>query len=123
MPIKDIIFDGSEETLKSTKYNQPIPAICPAIRDPFSTSPSLAAFLKDPLDSSSNFSLPKFSFSNFIYCLVNLFLRDLIGWPVVVDAVDIPVIAAGGIGDGRGMAATFMLGAQGVQIGTSQMVY
>lgn len=38
--------------------------------------------------------------------------------PQVVDAVKIPVIAAGGIGDGRSMAATFMLGAQGVQIGT-----
>ncbi len=38
--------------------------------------------------------------------------------PQVCDAVDIPVIAAGGIGDGRGMAAAFMLGAEGVQIGT-----
>ena len=38
--------------------------------------------------------------------------------PQIVDAVDIPVIAAGGIGDGRGVAATFMLGAEGVQIGT-----
>jgi len=38
--------------------------------------------------------------------------------PQVVDAVDIPVIAAGGIGDGRGMAAAFMLGAEAVQIGT-----
>ena len=38
--------------------------------------------------------------------------------PQVLDAVDIPVIAAGGIADGRGMAAAFMLGAQGVQIGT-----
>lgn len=38
--------------------------------------------------------------------------------PQVVDAVDIPVIAAGGIGDGRGMAACFALGAEGVQIGT-----
>ena len=34
------------------------------------------------------------------------------------DAVDIPVLAAGGIGDGRGMAAAFMLGAVGVQMGT-----
>lgn len=38
--------------------------------------------------------------------------------PQVVDAVDIPVIAAGGIGDGRGAAAAFMLGASGVQMGT-----
>ncbi|NCB41312.1 MAG: enoyl-[acyl-carrier-protein] reductase FabK [Clostridia bacterium] len=38
--------------------------------------------------------------------------------PQVCDAVKIPVIAAGGIGDGRGMAASFLLGAEGVQIGT-----
>lgn len=38
--------------------------------------------------------------------------------PQVVDAVKIPVIAAGGIADGRGMAAAFALGAEGVQIGT-----
>ncbi len=38
--------------------------------------------------------------------------------PQVVDALEIPVIAAGGIADGRGMAAAFMLGAEGVQIGT-----
>lgn len=38
--------------------------------------------------------------------------------PQVVDAVSIPVVAAGGIADGRGMAASFMLGAEGVQIGT-----
>ena len=36
--------------------------------------------------------------------------------PQMVDALDIPVIAAGGIGDGRGMAAVFALGAEGVQI-------
>ena len=39
--------------------------------------------------------------------------------PQVVDAVDIPVIAAGGIADGRGIAAAFMLGASGVQMGTA----
>jgi len=38
--------------------------------------------------------------------------------PQVVDAVSIPVIAAGGIADGRGVAAGFMLGAEGVQVGT-----
>ncbi len=38
--------------------------------------------------------------------------------PQVADAVGIPVIAAGGIADGRGMAAAFMLGAEAVQMGT-----
>lgn len=42
--------------------------------------------------------------------------------PQVADAVNIPVIAAGGIADGRGMAAAFMLGAEGVQIGTRFLV-
>ena len=42
--------------------------------------------------------------------------------PQVVDAVEIPVIAAGGIGDGRGMAAALMLGAKGVQLGTRFLV-
>lgn len=42
--------------------------------------------------------------------------------PQIVDAVQIPVIAAGGIGDGRGMAAAMMLGAKGVQIGTRFVV-
>jgi enoyl-[acyl-carrier protein] reductase II len=38
--------------------------------------------------------------------------------PQVCDAVNIPVLAAGGIADGRGMAAAFMLGAVGIQMGT-----
>lgn len=42
--------------------------------------------------------------------------------PQVKDAVSIPVIAAGGIGDGRGIAAAFMLGAEGVQLGTRFLV-
>ena len=42
--------------------------------------------------------------------------------PQVVDAVNIPVIAAGGIADGRGVAAAFMLGAEAVQIGTRFVV-
>ena len=42
--------------------------------------------------------------------------------PQVKDAVEVPVIAAGGIGDGRGIAAAFMLGASGVQIGTRLLV-
>ncbi len=42
--------------------------------------------------------------------------------PQVVDGIDIPVIAAGGIADGRGMAAAFMLGAEGVQLGTRFLV-
>jgi len=42
--------------------------------------------------------------------------------PQVCDAVDIPVIAAGGIGDGRGIAAAFMLGAKGIQAGTRFLV-
>ena len=42
--------------------------------------------------------------------------------PQVVDAVDVPVIAAGGIFDGRGIAAALMLGASGVQIGTAFLV-
>jgi nitronate monooxygenase len=41
--------------------------------------------------------------------------------PQVVDAVKIPVIAAGGIADGRGIAAAFALGAAGVQIGTAYL--
>lgn len=42
--------------------------------------------------------------------------------PQVVDAVKIPVIAAGGIGDGRGFAAAMMLGAEAVQMGTRFVV-
>ena len=42
--------------------------------------------------------------------------------PQVADAVEIPVVAAGGMADGRGIAAAFMLGAQGVQMGTCFVV-
>lgn len=42
--------------------------------------------------------------------------------PQVCDAVNIPVIAAGGIADGRGIAAALMLGAEGVQMGTRFVV-
>ncbi len=42
--------------------------------------------------------------------------------PQVVNAVNIPVIAAGGIGDGRGVAAAFLLGAEAVQMGTRFIV-
>ncbi|MDF2845735.1 MAG: hypothetical protein K0R00_4161, partial [Herbinix sp.] len=45
-------------------------------------------------------------------------LTTMVLVPQVVDAVDIPVIAAGGIADGRGVAAAFMLGAEAIQIGT-----
>jgi nitronate monooxygenase len=41
--------------------------------------------------------------------------------PQVVDAVKVPVIASGGVGDGRGIAAAFALGAAGVQIGTAYL--
>jgi len=49
-------------------------------------------------------------------------LTTMVLVPQVVDAVDIPVIAAGGIADGRGIAAAFMLGAAGVQLGTRFLV-
>lgn len=45
-------------------------------------------------------------------------LTTMVLVPQVCDAVDIPVIAAGGIADGRGAAAAFMLGASGIQMGT-----
>ena len=41
--------------------------------------------------------------------------------PQIVDAVDVPVIAAGGIGDARGIAAAFLLGASAVQLGTAYL--
>lgn len=49
-------------------------------------------------------------------------LTTMVLLPQVVDAVNIPVIGAGGIGDGRGIAAAFMLGASGVQLGTRFLV-
>lgn len=45
-------------------------------------------------------------------------LTTIVLVPQICDATDLPVIAAGGIADGRGVAAAFMLGAQGVQMGT-----
>ncbi|EMW6124442.1 enoyl-[acyl-carrier-protein] reductase FabK [Enterococcus faecalis] len=49
-------------------------------------------------------------------------LTTMSGLPQIVDAVSIPVIAAGGIGDGRSMAAAFMLGAEAVQLGTRFLI-
>lgn len=48
-------------------------------------------------------------------------LTTMVLTPQLVDAVDIPVVAAGGIADGRGVAAAFALGAEGVQVGTRFM--
>lgn len=49
-------------------------------------------------------------------------LTTMVLLPQVVDSVNIPVIAAGGIGDGRGVGAAFILGAKGVQLGTRFLV-
>lgn len=49
-------------------------------------------------------------------------LTTMVLVPQIVDAVNMPVLAAGGIGDGRGVAAAFMLGAVGVQLGTRFLV-
>jgi enoyl-[acyl-carrier protein] reductase II len=48
-------------------------------------------------------------------------LTTMVLTPQLVDALDIPVVAAGGIADGRGLAAAFALGAAGVQMGTRFM--
>jgi enoyl-[acyl-carrier protein] reductase II len=48
-------------------------------------------------------------------------LTTMVLTPQLVDAVSVPVVAAGGIADGRGMAAAFALGAEGVQVGTRFM--
>lgn len=48
-------------------------------------------------------------------------LTTMVLTPQLADAVDIPVVAAGGIADGRGVAAAFALGAEGVQVGTRFM--
>lgn len=48
-------------------------------------------------------------------------LTTMVLTPQLVDAVEIPVVAAGGIADGRGIAAAFALGAEGVQVGTRFM--
>lgn len=49
-------------------------------------------------------------------------LTTMVLVPLIVDATPLPVIAAGGIADGRGVAAAFMLGASGIQMGTAFLV-
>ena len=49
-------------------------------------------------------------------------LTTMVLVPQVCNATDLPVLAAGGIGDGRGVAAAFLLGAVGVQVGTRFLV-
>lgn len=49
-------------------------------------------------------------------------MASLALWPQARDRVKIPMVAAGGIGDGRGMAAAFLLGAEAVQLGTRFIV-
>ncbi len=48
-------------------------------------------------------------------------LTTMVLTPQLVDAVEVPVVAAGGIADGRGVAAAFALGAEGIQVGTRFM--
>ena len=45
-------------------------------------------------------------------------IGSIVLWPAAVDALDIPVIACGGVGDGRGLAAALMLGCEGATVGT-----
>ena len=45
-------------------------------------------------------------------------IGSMVLWPAAVDALDIPVIACGGVGDGRGLAAALMLGCEGATVGT-----
>ena len=45
-------------------------------------------------------------------------IGSMVLWPAAADALDIPVIACGGVGDGRGLAAALMLGCEGATVGT-----
>ena len=45
-------------------------------------------------------------------------IGSMVLWPAAVDALDVPVIACGGVGDGRGLAAALMLGCEGATVGT-----